>query len=307
MIKQNFDITNLSNFHTPAKAKFFYEFNWDTQELIEVLKNFKNEKKLFISWWTNLLFAFNNFNWLVVKLKNYPIKSNIIVDNLNSFFNKKIKTQFNIKNGVLEVSWFEKISDVSESLYKLNLSKTWERFIGLPGSIAWAIVGNAGCFWLEIQHTFIKALVLDLNDFQLKEIDKQKAEFSYRNSIFKKWKFIVLKWWFNLNSKEEKYPFTKTIDDIIDFRLNKQPQWFSCWSFFKNPSKEHPAGKLIEAVWLKWYKLWWAFFSEKHANFLMSDWTATWQDLINLKNLAQKKVYENFSIKLEPEVNIITN
>lgn len=37
----------------------------------------------------------------------------------------------------------------------------------------------------------------------------------------------------------------------------------------------------------------------------MSDGTATWHDLIELIQLAQKKIEDIYAIKLEPEVRII--
>lgn len=37
----------------------------------------------------------------------------------------------------------------------------------------------------------------------------------------------------------------------------------------------------------------------------MSDGTATWTDLVELIELAQRKVLESFQISLEPEVRII--
>jgi UDP-N-acetylmuramate dehydrogenase len=104
-----------------------------------------------------------------------------------------------------------------------------------------------------------------------------------------------------LSKKEEKY---HSEVDFEAFRKN-QPKWLSCGSFFKNPSKENPAGKLISEVWLKWIKMNWAFFSEKHANFLMNDWTATHKDLLNLMNLAIKKVKEEKGFDLVPEVRIV--
>ena len=91
------------------------------------------------------------------------------------------------------------------------------------------------------------------------------------------------------------------------FREYKQPKGNTCGSFFKNPSKENSAGSLIEKVWLKWFKIWWAYFSELHANFLMSDWTATYKDLLDLIKLWQEKVKSNYNIDLTPEVRIITN
>jgi UDP-N-acetylenolpyruvoylglucosamine reductase len=39
---------------------------------------------------------------------------------------------------------------------------------------------------LETENNFIKAEVLNLDTLELEIIDKEKANFSYRNSIFKK-------------------------------------------------------------------------------------------------------------------------
>jgi UDP-N-acetylmuramate dehydrogenase len=107
-----------------------------------------------------------------------------------------------------------------------------------------------------------------------------------------------------LSKKQEKY--SSEVDNI-DFRENKQPKWNTCGSFFKNPSKEHSAWKLIEEVLLKWFKIGWAYFSNIHANFLMNDWTATYTDLIILIDLAKNKVKNEFRIDLIPEVRIIYN
>jgi UDP-N-acetylmuramate dehydrogenase len=104
-----------------------------------------------------------------------------------------------------------------------------------------------------------------------------------------------------LSKVVEKYSSTVNFEE---FRKN-QPKWRTCWSFFKNPSKENPAWKLIEEVWLKWVNINWAFFSEKHANFLMNDWTATYKDLLNLVDLAVKKVKKEKGFDLVPEVRII--
>jgi len=305
MIKKNYEITNLSNFHTKAFTKYFYEFDWNLDNLKEIVNFAKKENLpiLKVSWWTNILFAFDEFPGLVI----YFWKKKL----WNKFVNYKweekfVNFKYDSKTKILEVEGNENISDVAEYLYKNNLNDLWMRFIWLPGKVAGAVVWNAWCFWLETENNFLQAEVFDFNDLKVKIINKKDMKFSYRNSILKQNKnLFFIRAWFDLSKKVEKYEFNWTLDDILDFRLNKQPSWYTCWSFFKNPSRENPAWKLIELVWLKWFKLWGAFFSEKHANFLMSDWTATWQDLINLKNLAQSKVKEKFSIELIPEVNIV--
>ena len=311
MILENIDISKLSNFKTKTKAKYFYKFENNIEELKNVISFAKenNLKILAISWWTNMLFAFDIFDGLVIQLDKFILwNENIKIKNYKWLRWNDINVNFYFKNNILEVSAFEKISDIAEILYRKNLNKLWMRFIWLPWTIAGAVVWNAGCFGLETENNFLQAEVLDLEDLQIKTITKENADFSYRNSIFKKsGKYIVLKAKFDLSKKIEKYEYKWDLENILDFRLNKQPSGFTCGSFFANPSREFPAWKLIEEVGLKWYKLGWAFFSEKHANFLMSDGTATWQDLINLKNLAQKKVKEKFNIDLIPEVRIIQN
>jgi UDP-N-acetylmuramate dehydrogenase len=107
---------------------------------------------------------------------------------------------------------------------------------------------------------------------------------------------------FDLTELREKY---HSDEEPLLWRERVQPVGLSCGSFFKNPSREQSAGWLIEQIGLKGYHHRGAYFSDKHANFLMSDGTATWTDLVELVELAQEKVQEQFQIQLEPEVRII--
>jgi UDP-N-acetylmuramate dehydrogenase len=167
------------------------------------------------------------------------------------------------------------------------------------------VIWNAWCFWLEAENNFLEAEIYNIKTWQIEFFNKEQMQFWYRDSFLKKnWvDYFLINVKFDLSKKVEKY-FSNI--NFVEFRVN-QPKWLTCWSFFKNPSKENPSGKLIEEVWLKWYKIWWAFFSPIHANFLMSDWTATYKDLLDLIELAIKKVKEEKEIVLEPEVRIIFN
>jgi UDP-N-acetylmuramate dehydrogenase len=204
----------------------------------------------------------------------------------------------------LEIYSSESISDISKKLeLDFNVDR-WHRFIWLPWSIGWAIYWNAWCFWLETENNFVEWRFFNIDTYKIVYLNKKELEFSYRNSKLKKDNnLFCISGKFDLNKFEEKY---STEVDNLYFREYKQPKWNSCWSFFKNP-KWDSAWRLIEEVWLKWYKIWWAYFSELHANFLMSDWTATFSDLIELKNLAIHKVKEKTWIMIEPEVQILEN
>ena len=284
-LEKNKNITDFSGFKTQAKSKFFFNFNTleDLDKLRKIFKFINNNKKkyLIIWWWTNLFFAFDTFDGVVIK---------------NNF------KWYHFNKNILDISTNETISDIAKILEKKHKNTIWHRFIWLPWSIWWAVFGNAWCFWLEIQNNFVSCRALNIHTWEIKNFNKKDICFRYRDSIFKKtWKYFIIDVKFDLSFKSEKYAQTT---NNIDFRKYKQPEGLSCGSFFKNP-KWYSAWKLIENVWLKWYKIWWAFFSPKHCNFLMSDGTATYQDLISLKDLAISRIKEKYDIILDSEVRII--
>ena len=290
-LQQNIDITYLSNFKTKAKTKYYFEINNldDVLKLKEIhdFANSKNLKILFVWAGTNLLFAFQEFEGIIIK------------NNLKWF-------NYNPDNKVLETYTNEKIWDIAESLENDFEQNLWHRFIWLPWSIGGAIFWNAWCFWLETENNFLQAEVYDLTTWEIKKFSKENAQFSYRSSIFKEtWKYFIIKAKFDLSSLIEKY--SSDVDNI-KFREEVQPKWNCCGSFFKNPSKEFSAWYLIEQVWLKWFVYNNAYFSDKHANFLMTkldNWD--YKDLVYLIDLAKQKVLQKFNIEIIPEVRIIKN
>ena len=85
---------------------------------------------------------------------------------------------------------------------------------------------------------------------------------------------------------------------------DNQPTDPSAGSCFKNP-KDDSAGRLIQEVGLKGYRIGDMAFSEKHANFLVNLGKGTFDESLELILLAQKKVYEKFGVYLENEVIIV--
>ncbi len=289
ILQKNKDITSLSNFKTKAISKFYFEINCknDIFKLKEI-KYFaekENLKILFVWAGTNMLFAFDVFEWIVIK-------------NCLEWWN------YNEETKILKIYSNELISDIAEKLENDYGQNLWHRFIWLPGSVWWAVYWNAGCFGLETENNFREATVYNLSTWKIETLSSEDMNFNYRTSTLKENnnKYFLVDTIFDLSTKVEKY-HSKV--DNIDFRENKQPKGNTCGSFFKNPNREQSAWFLIEEVWLKWYKLWWAFFSDKHANFLMSDWTASYKNLIKLLELAQKKVKDKFWVEIENEVRII--
>jgi UDP-N-acetylmuramate dehydrogenase len=289
-LERNKDITDLSNFKTPAKADYYFEIHTIDQldQLKSVFKWIQEENINYLIVWggTNMLFAFDNYEGIIIK------------NNLLWWF-------YTEESQILESYSAESIWDIAQILETDDNQGLWHRFIWLPGSIWGAVYGNAWCFGLEIENNFIEAFVLDIFTWETKFLSKSEMEFSYRSSILKtSIQYFLLKVKFDLSKKIEKYH--SDVDNIY-FREYKQPKGNTCGSFFKNPNREKSAWKLIEEVWLKWYKLWWAYFSGLHANFLMNDWSWAYTDLLSLIKLAEDKVKQNFWIELVNEVRIISN
>jgi len=88
-------------------------------------------------------------------------------------------------------------------------------------------------------------------------------------------------------------------------RKTKHPLAYrSAGSVFKNPPDE-PAGKIIDAVGLKGFRIGDAMVSKIHGNFIVNLGKATAGDIILLMDIIQKKVLEERGILLEPEIKII--
>ncbi|MDD5769373.1 MAG: UDP-N-acetylmuramate dehydrogenase [Candidatus Gracilibacteria bacterium] len=289
LLQKDVDITNLSNFKTKAKTKYYYEINnindvFNLKEIINFSKE-NNLKLLFVGAGTNLLFAFEEFNGIVIK------------NNLKGFaYDKNLK--------ILEIYSSESIWEISEKLENDFEQNLWHRFIGLPGSIGGAIFGNAGCFGLETENNISETEVYNLETGKIERLNKDSCKFGYRNSLFKQSeKYFIIKAKFDLSVLVEKY-FSDV--DNIKYREEVQPKGNSCGSFFKNHSKEFSAGKLIEEVGLKGFTHNTAYFSQKHANFLMTNCdNGNYKDLIYLVSLAKTKVMEKFGFELQEEVRII--
>lgn len=95
------------------------------------------------------------------------------------------------------------------------------------------------------------------------------------------------------------------IERLLARRAATQPLSVpSCGSVFKNPSGDH-AGRLIESVGLKGFRVGGAQFSPMHANFIANTGGASAADVCALMREAQLRVHAASGIHLEPEVRMV--
>lgn len=276
------DISELSWFKTPVKTRYFFELKTenDIKQLTQIIafSRDNNIKIDIVWWWSNILFWCDYYDGIIIK--NSLIWYEIFDNYLESY------------------SW-ENLSIIVNNLINNYSKNHFAAWIWLPWTIWWALVWNAGCFWLEMKDMFISAKILDFKTGEIKEIVYDEMKFEYRDTYYNKRNdFFLISLKISLDS-----------DLVVDRNIviearKKQPKWFGWWCFFKNP-KNNFAGKLIEDSGFKWFKLWGAYVSDKHANFILAEKWANWEDIINLKNQVQKTVFNKYNILLEEEVKII--
>ena len=177
--------------------------------------------------------------------------------------------------------------------------------IGIPGTVAGAVIMNAGAWGSEIS-AILQSVTLAGADGE-KSFSRGELAFSYRHwSDFDMWKnnWVVTEAGFVLGHGEREN-ILQHCRDLQEKRKATQPSGYgNAGSFFKNPPHDS-AGRLIEACGLKGMKVGGAMVSEVHANFLVNRGKATAREVIELMRLIQEKVKINSGVVLEPEVQFL--
>ena len=258
----------------------------EISDIIEAVKICrKNSIKFFvIGNGSNLLVPDEGYNGVIIKLKS-------------EFSTIQVEGEYLIVNSGA------KLSEVYTVAYENSLTG-FEFASGIPGTIGGAIYMNAGAYGGEMKDIVESVQVLDLDNFELRELKNEELEFSYRKSIIQRRNYIVTTIKLKLQ-KGNKEKINAVYEDLRERRNSKQPLNFgSAGSTFKRP-EGHFASKLIEDAGLKGYHINDAWVSEKHSGFIVNKGNASFKEVMELIEYVQKVVFEKFGVKLETEVRIL--
>ncbi len=221
----------------------------------------------------------------------------------------------------VEVGGGEKLEDLIGWLNGLGLAGM-ERLYGIPGTLAGALVGNAGAYGQQMSDVVVE--VSFWSGDQVEVLTARDLDLGYRHSLFKNHRE-----WFILNCRLRLTRSVESLqavsEEILSRRLEKYPVGLRCpGSFFKNITLEEisqetleevpedfimfdkiPAGKLLEAVGANGMRRGDAQFASYHGNLIVNLDQATSQDILSLADEYADRVWERFSIRLEPEIFIL--
>lgn len=173
---------------------------------------------------------------------------------------------------------------------------------GIPGTIGGGVYMNAGAYGGEIGQMCKSVDVMTLAG-EYKTFTAEEMAFSYRHSRLEDDGGIVLSAVFALEEKPVE-EIRATMQDLMNRRKKSQPLDLpSAGSAFKRPVGGYAAA-LIDQAGLKGFQIGGAAVSEKHAGFVVNCNQATSNDVKELLQKVSDLVFNEFAIRLEPEVRI---
>ncbi len=236
---------------------------------------------------------------IVIKLSDFEIAYFILGEGSNTLVSDKgfdgviIVTKnlnkITLKGNLLIAECGAKIANViKESTY--NSLSGLEFAVGIPASVGGLVAMNGGCYNKSVSER-VSYVITEKGVYS-----KNDCQFQYRSSRFLNGE-TILSVCFSLIPDE----FENIEERIALYKsARKNPKGRSIGSIFRNDG--FFAGKVIDEVGLKGFKVGGAYVSLEHANFIIASNLATSSDIYNLISKVKEKVYKEKQITLLEEI-----
>ena len=164
---------------------------------------------------------------------------------------------------------------------------------------------NAGSGQISLANNLLSLKVIDTKTLEIYEIQKKDINFQYRFSPFQQNNLVIISAKLRFKPQGNIEQLLKKTKNNLKKKTETQPYHLpSFGSVFKNPNNNY-AGKLIDELGLKGFKIGGAEISKMHANFIVNKSSASSNDILELITVIQQKVLQKKGIFLQPEVRMI--
>ena len=175
---------------------------------------------------------------------------------------------------------------------------------GIPGFTGGAVFMNAGAYGGDMKDILRRAKIVSKDGSREFYMTADELEMGYRHTKLHDTGDIVTEVEFVLEEGNRTQIKAK-MSELMEKRNSRQPVNFpSAGSFFKRP-EGYFAGKLIQDAGLKGLSVGGAQVSELHSGFIINRGGATATDILQLMEMIQARVFDEFGVRLETEVRII--
>lgn len=177
-----------------------------------------------------------------------------------------------------------------------------EFLAGIPGTVGGAVAMNAGA-WGKSTGDVVSSIEIMRADGERVTKNRSEIEFGYRKAVLPSGSVVVGALFKVTQDLPE--AIAERVRDYLERRKATQPlDYPSAGSVFKNPPQDY-AGRLLEMAGMKGKRIGGAMISDQHANVIMNVGGARAEDILNLMEMARKKVREQTGVDLEPEIKVV--
>ncbi|TDI40978.1 MAG: UDP-N-acetylmuramate dehydrogenase [Acidobacteria bacterium] len=174
-----------------------------------------------------------------------------------------------------------------------------EAGVGIPGSLGGVLTMNAGAYQFSIGPLVHEVVAVSLSRGPL-TLAGDAIDFRYRASSFGR--DLIVAHVRLVLAEDEPRAVRADMDKHMRFRKETQPVGVkSSGCIFKNPEGAS-AGKLLDELGLKGFRLGEARISEVHANFIVHDGAARASEILDLIDIVRTRVRKELSVELETEI-----
>ena len=232
--------------------------------------------------------------------------SNVLIKN-GKYDGVIVKThkinKYNLAENILTLSCGASLSGATQKMVAFDLGGM-EGLIGIPGTVGGMVRQNAGAFGYEIADRFKYAICYLTTTQNTVKLSKDDMQFAYRDSILAHARATLISATFELIPKRR--------DDVVDEinvyrikRLETQPVTKPSLGCVFKRYNGVSAGYYIDKAGLKGCSVGGACVSRKHAGFIVNNGGATATDYLSLIEYVKERVFHEFNIELEEEIEII--
>ena len=281
---QNVEMKKHTSYRAGGKASVMV-FPKNERMLIKLLKYLRDNKikHKILGNGSNTLFSDNLYEGVIIKLDAF----NKVVFNRNKITCGSGASLIHVSNMALK-----------KGLTGLEFAT------GIPGTIGGAVYMNAGAYKSDMGY-IVESVKVITPSYEVIKLTNKEMNFHYRTSFLQKHpKYVCIEATLKLQ-KGDREAMAEVVRDRRERRLASQPlEYPSCGSVFRNPPDLF-AGKLIEDLGLKGYRIGGAMVSEKHANFIINYDNATSEDIHSLILYVQEEVKKKYDVDLKIEQEFV--
>ena len=211
--------------------------------------------------------------------------------------------RYNLAESTLTLSCGANLSRIAQKMATLDLGGM-EGLIGIPGTVGGMVRQNAGAFGYEISDRFKYAICYLPTTQNTVKLFKDDMQFAYRDSILAHAKATLINATFELIPKR----YDDIVDEIESYRIKRletQPITMPSLGCVFKRYNGVSAGYYIDKAGLKGCSVGGACVSHKHAGFIVNNGCATATDFLSLIEYVKERVFHEFNIELEKEIEII--